>query len=171
MPGRNIKVAVRVRPFTAKEQEQRVARAVSIRDYPPKLVITNPVTKEERQFPFDYVYNDCPEANEGEARPLDGQAAVYEEVGDGMLFDAFDGINTCLFAYGQAGSGKTYSIVGRPGEDGLLLRICETLVQGLTANQQVQKGCTCIPPPPPCASYALVQATVGVGTVLIWDLI
>ena len=28
-----------------------------------------------------------------------------------------------------------------------------------------------VPPPPPCISYALVQATVGVGTVLIWDLI
>ena len=27
------------------------------------------------------------------------------------------------------------------------------------------------PPPPPCLSYALVQATVGVGTVLIWYLI
>ena len=27
------------------------------------------------------------------------------------------------------------------------------------------------PPPPPCISYALVQATVGVGTILIWDLI
>ena len=26
-------------------------------------------------------------------------------------------------------------------------------------------------PPPPCLSYALVQATVGVGTVLIWYLI
>ena len=27
------------------------------------------------------------------------------------------------------------------------------------------------PPPPPCISYALVQATAGVGTVLIWYLI
>ena len=26
-------------------------------------------------------------------------------------------------------------------------------------------------PPPPCISYALVQATVDVGTILIWDLI
>ena len=25
----------------------------------------------------------------------------------------------------------------------------------------------CYPPPPPCISYALVQATVGVGTVII----
>ena len=29
----------------------------------------------------------------------------------------------------------------------------------------------CSYPPPPCNSYALVQATVGVGTVLIWYLI
>ena len=28
-----------------------------------------------------------------------------------------------------------------------------------------------LPPPPPCISYALVQATAGVGTVLIWYLI
>ena len=28
-----------------------------------------------------------------------------------------------------------------------------------------------VPPPPLCISYALVQATVGVGTVLIWYLI
>ena len=28
-----------------------------------------------------------------------------------------------------------------------------------------------VPPPPPCISYALVQATVGIGAVLIWYLI
>ena len=27
------------------------------------------------------------------------------------------------------------------------------------------------PPPPPCKSYALVQATAVIGTVLIWYLI
>ena len=27
------------------------------------------------------------------------------------------------------------------------------------------------PPPPPCVSYALVQATSGMGTVLVWYLI
>ena len=31
--------------------------------------------------------------------------------------------------------------------------------------------CFALYPPPPCISYTLVQATVGVGTVLIWDLI
>ena len=32
-------------------------------------------------------------------------------------------------------------------------------------------GCWISTPPPPCISYTLVQATVGVGTVLIWYLI
>ena len=35
---------------------------------------------------------------------------------------------------------------------------------------QAQRGIWNIPPPP-CKSYALVQATAGVGTVFIWDLI
>ena len=30
-------------------------------------------------------------------------------------------------------------------------------------------GASGVPPPPPCNSYALVQATAGGGTVLIWD--
>ena len=41
-------------------------------------------------------------------------------------------------------------------------------------HMQSQPKCiihTCISTPPPCNSYALVQATVGVGTVLIWYLI
>ena len=29
----------------------------------------------------------------------------------------------------------------------------------------------CVPPLPLCPSYALVQATLGVGTIFIWDLI
>ena len=31
--------------------------------------------------------------------------------------------------------------------------------------------CLLYPPPPPCISYALVQATVSTGTVWIWYLI
>ena len=39
-------------------------------------------------------------------------------------------------------------------------------------KQVLKEKQVCItPPPPPCPSHALVQATVGVGTVLIWGLI
>ena len=40
-----------------------------------------------------------------------------------------------------------------------------------TVPRTSSKSCSLSPPPPLCNSYALVQATVGVGTVLIWYLI
>ena len=44
--------------------------------------------------------------------------------------------------------------------------------RGCPAFARGAGGVVCVgTPPPPCNSYALVQATVGVGTVLIWYLI
>ena len=44
--------------------------------------------------------------------------------------------------------------------------------QGFRFVELTEVSHTTLPtPPPPYISYALVQATVGVGTVLIWDLI
>ena len=62
-----------------------------------------------------------------------------QDLGPEIVGNAFDGVNTCLFAYGQRGSGKTYSIVGAPTETdkGLLLRVCADLfakVTGLRAD-------------------------------------
>ena len=40
------------------------------------------------------------------------QQQVYDDLGVGVLRNAWDGYNTTLFAYGQTGSGKSWSIVG-----------------------------------------------------------
>ena len=45
--------------------------------------------------------------------------------------------------------------------------ICESSVAVAHGHHLCNHGQST--PPPPCVSYALVQATVGVGTVLIWD--
>lgn len=37
---------------------------------------------------------------------------MYNDLGKGVLKNAWDGYNTSLFAYGQTGSGKSWSIVG-----------------------------------------------------------
>lgn len=37
---------------------------------------------------------------------------VYNDLGKGVLENAWAGFNTSLFAYGQTGSGKSWSIVG-----------------------------------------------------------
>ena len=40
------------------------------------------------------------------------QIQVFDDLGRGVLANAWKGYNCSLFAYGQTGSGKSYSIVG-----------------------------------------------------------
>jgi len=37
---------------------------------------------------------------------------VFDDLGKGVLENAWKGFNCSLFAYGQTGSGKSYSMVG-----------------------------------------------------------
>ena len=38
--------------------------------------------------------------------------SVYNKVGVEILDNAFQGYHCCLFAYGQTGAGKSYSMIG-----------------------------------------------------------
>jgi DNA replication protein DnaC len=40
------------------------------------------------------------------------QNKVFQDLGGGVLDNAWKGYNCSLFAYGQTGSGKSYSMVG-----------------------------------------------------------
>lgn len=40
------------------------------------------------------------------------QRKVFNDLGKGVLDNAWNGYNCSLFAYGQTGSGKSYSMVG-----------------------------------------------------------
>ena len=49
------------------------------------------------------------------------QRKVYNDLGKGVLENAWAGFNTSLFAYGQTGSGKSWSIVGYGANKGMLV--------------------------------------------------
>lgn len=60
------------------------------------------------------------------------QADVYELFGRRAVDHAFDGYSSAIFAYGQTGTGKTYTIMGErepASERGLLPRILEDIFQ------------------------------------------
>ena len=40
------------------------------------------------------------------------QNTVFNDLGVGVLNNAWEGFNSTLFAYGQTGSGKSWSVVG-----------------------------------------------------------
>jgi hypothetical protein len=50
---------------------------------------------------------------------------VYKAVGVEILDNAWQGYHCCLFAYGQTGAGKSYSMVGYGANKGIVPISCE----------------------------------------------
>ena len=38
---------------------------------------------------------------------------MFEDLGNDVIQAAFEGYNACIFAYGQTGAGKSYSMMGQ----------------------------------------------------------
>ncbi|POI36173.1 hypothetical protein CIB84_000073, partial [Bambusicola thoracicus] len=77
--------------------------------------IINPKNPKEapKSFSFDYSYW-------SHTSPEDpcfaSQSRVYNDIGKEMLLHAFEGYNVCIFAYGQTGAGKSYTMMGKQEE-------------------------------------------------------
>lgn len=57
------------------------------------------------------------------------QKQVYQDIGEEMLQHAFEGYNVCIFAYGQTGAGKSYTMMGRQEKDqqGIIPQVTEAI--------------------------------------------
>uniref|UniRef100_A0A671NGP2 plus-end-directed kinesin ATPase n=1 Tax=Sinocyclocheilus anshuiensis TaxID=1608454 RepID=A0A671NGP2_9TELE len=64
------------------------------------------------------------------------QKQVYKDIGEEMLLHAFEGYNVCIFAYGQTGAGKSYTMMGKQEKDqeGIIPLLCEDLFTKITDN-------------------------------------
>ncbi|XP_029568810.1 stAR-related lipid transfer protein 9-like isoform X1 [Salmo trutta] len=128
----NVKVAIRVRPINARESMAGGRIAVQVED---KLVRIKNTKLDGRQdgpgesrekvleFGFDYCYwSVAPEESH-----YASQEEVFQDLGVTVLAGASEGYNVCLFAYGQTGTGKTYTMMGTLDSMGLTPRICQGL--------------------------------------------
>jgi len=61
-----------------------------------------------RRYDFDY----CFDSSDPETKNYATQATIYETLGQSILDAMFSGYNSCLIAYGQSASGKTYTMMG-----------------------------------------------------------
>ncbi|XP_028398519.1 kinesin-like protein KIF16B isoform X2 [Dendronephthya gigantea] len=78
---------------------------------------------EKKDFTFDFSYWSFNSRD----RHFATQERVFKDLGIDVLNSAFEGYNACIFAYGQTGAGKSYSMMGCEGAEGLIPRICEGL--------------------------------------------
>ncbi|XP_067596104.1 kinesin-like protein KIF1A [Pseudorca crassidens] len=126
MAGASVKVAVRVRPFNSREMSRDSKCIIQMSG--STTTIVNPKQPKEvpKSFSFDYSYwsHTSPEDMN-----YASQKQVYRDIGEEMLQHAFEGYNVCIFAYGQTGAGKSYTMMGKQEKDqqGIIPQLCEDL--------------------------------------------
>uniref|UniRef100_A0A8C1LH28 Kinesin-like protein n=1 Tax=Cyprinus carpio TaxID=7962 RepID=A0A8C1LH28_CYPCA len=110
-------------------RQQRRTSAASL-----QCIINSKQPKEApKNFTFDYSYW----SHSSEEDPsFASQRKVYQDIGEEMLLHAFEGYNVCIFAYGQTGAGKSYTMMGKqdPGQQGIIPQMCEDLFRQTAEN-------------------------------------
>ncbi|KAM4739230.1 kinesin-like protein KIF1A isoform 12-T12 [Anableps anableps] len=133
MAGASVKVAVRVRPFNSRETEKE-SKCIIQMSGNTTTIINPKQAKDNKSFNFDYSYW-------SHTSPEDinyaSQMRVYKDIGEEMLLHAFEGYNVCIFAYGQTGAGKSYTMMGKQDvkdQQGIIPLLCEDLFTKISDN-------------------------------------
>lgn len=132
----SVKVVVRVRPFNSREIALESSCIIEMSGN--TTCITNPkvppgTSDSVKRFNYDYSYwSHNPRDPE-----FSTQAMVYSDIGEEMLQHSFDGYNVCIFAYGQTGAGKSYTMMGKQeeGQEGVIPMICDDLFRRIQETQ------------------------------------
>ncbi|XP_076167982.1 kinesin family member unc-104 isoform X5 [Ptiloglossa arizonensis] len=131
----SVKVAVRVRPFNNREISREAQCIIEMTGNTTSILNPKapPGTKDAiKSFNYDYSYfsMDPNDIN------YSSQVMVYKDIGEEMLQHAFEGYNVCIFAYGQTGAGKSYTMMGKQeeGQEGIIPQICKDLFRKIGRN-------------------------------------
>ncbi|XP_033314072.1 kinesin-like protein unc-104 isoform X4 [Bombus bifarius] len=131
----SVKVAVRVRPFNNREISREAQCIIEMSGNTTSILNPKapPGSKDAlKSFNYDYSYfsMDPNDAN------YSSQLMVYKDIGEEMLEHAFEGYNVCIFAYGQTGAGKSYTMMGKQeeGQEGIIPQICKDLFRKISRN-------------------------------------
>ncbi|KAK8689082.1 hypothetical protein V6N13_087813 [Hibiscus sabdariffa] len=111
----NIRVFCRCRPLNQVEISNGSSSVVefdSSQDAELQIISSD---SSKKQFKFDHVF-----------RPEDGQDVVFARTKP-IVTSVLDGYNVCIFAYGQTGTGKTFTMEGTPENRGVNYRTLEEL--------------------------------------------
>lgn len=92
---------------------------------PPSNVITSK-DRSSGIISFKWVYLSW---QQPEDPNFASQNRVYNDIGKEMLEHAFEGYNVCIFAYGQTGAGKSYTMMGKQeeGQEGIIPMVCSLI--------------------------------------------
>ncbi|KAM5207880.1 kinesin-like protein KIFC3 isoform 2-T2 [Hipposideros larvatus] len=111
----NIRVIARVRPITKEDGEGPEATNAVTFDPDDDSIIHLLHKGKSVSFELDKVFS-----------PKASQQDVFQEV-QALITSCIDGFNVCIFAYGQTGAGKTYTMEGTSENPGINQRALQLL--------------------------------------------
>ncbi|KAK9822824.1 hypothetical protein WJX81_005423 [Elliptochloris bilobata] len=107
----NVQVILRCRPCNKDEVASRVPQVIACNEAAREVTLYQSVGSKQlgRSFHFDKVF-----------APESGQEKLYTQAIAPIVEEVLEGFNCTIFAYGQTGTGKTYTMEGgaRNSEDG-----------------------------------------------------
>ncbi|XP_037926413.1 kinesin-like protein KIN-7I [Hermetia illucens] len=106
MSADNIQVAIKVRPLSKKEKENKSTSQWRIVDNSIQLI-----DSQSEPFYFDHIFDDTV-TNE----------KIFHTMAKPIVAAALRGFNGTIFAYGQTSSGKTYTMLGDEENPGVMIR-------------------------------------------------
>ncbi|XP_070382537.1 osmotic avoidance abnormal protein 3-like isoform X4 [Dermacentor albipictus] len=127
MTQESVKVVVRCRPMNAKEREQKCQNVVRIDCVAGQCTLTNPADRSApaKTFCFDGAYD-----------PSSTTEQIYDDIVYPIVESVSEGYNGTVFAYGQTGCGKSFSMQGTPRvpqQKGIIPRSFEHVFEAIAA--------------------------------------
>ncbi|XP_017697414.2 kinesin-like protein KIN-14R isoform X2 [Phoenix dactylifera] len=119
----NIRVFCRCRPLNAEEIAGGASVAVDFESAKDGELIVKGHVSSKKVFKFDSVFS-----------PEEDQEKVFEKTAP-LATSVLDGYNVCIFAYGQTGTGKTFTMEGTEEARGVNYRTLEELFRIIRERQ------------------------------------
>ncbi|XP_020271145.1 kinesin-like protein KIN-14R [Asparagus officinalis] len=124
----NIRVFCRCRPLNSEEIAGGATMAVEFESAKDgELTVKSSHGSFKKVFKFDSVFS-----------PEDDQERVFEKTSP-LVVSVLDGFNVCIFAYGQTGTGKTFTMEGTEEARGVNFRTLEELFRVIRERQGMFK--------------------------------
>ncbi|KAJ3586381.1 hypothetical protein NHX12_012779 [Muraenolepis orangiensis] len=127
----SVKVVVRCRPMNEKERASKFDRVVTVDVKLGQIIVRNPrVASAPKVFTFDSVYD-------SNSKQID----LYDETFRPLVDSVLLGFNGTIFAYGQTGTGKTYTMEGvrnDPERRGVIPNSFEHIFTHISRSQNQQ---------------------------------
>mmetsp|Transcript_65413 Transcript_65413/g.116056 ORF Transcript_65413/g.116056 Transcript_65413/m.116056 type:complete len:775 (+) Transcript_65413:65-2389(+) len=164
----SVVVGVRVRPFNDRERGLNAEVCIDMQGPTTTIKnVENAKDDEGKSFTFDesfWSHDGFEDDGTGYMKAAAGskyadQRHVFDTFGQRVLDNAWEGFHCCLFAYGQTGAGKSYSMVGYANNQGIVPISCEEIFRRISAETK------------PDVSYEVTVSMIEIYNEAIQDLL